>query len=88
MNLIQLVLALTTINIVLVFIIIYLSAQLKKFKILLVAMPLLISVTAWSGMLLQSTFGIADIADRQILANVLLTLWAFKFSAYNKNFKI
>ncbi len=88
MNLIQLILALTTINIVLMFIIIYLSAQLKKFKILLVAMPLLISVTAWSGMLLQSTFGIADIADRQILANVLLTLWAFKFSAYNKNFKI
>ena len=65
-----------------------LSAQLKRIKILLVAMPLLISVTAWSGMLLQSTFGIADIADRQILANVLLTFWAFKFSAYNKNFKI
>ena len=88
MNLIQLVLALTTINIVLVFIIIYVSAQLKRIKVLLVAMPLLVSVTAWSGMLLQNTFGIADIADRQILANVLLTLWAFKFAAYNKNFKI
>ena len=74
MNLIQLVLTLTLINIVLVFIIIYTSAQLKKSKILLVAMPLLLLTTAWSGMLLQSIFGIADFADRQILANILLTL--------------
>ena len=88
MNLIQLVFTLTLINIVLVFIIIYTSAQLKKLKILLVAMPLLLSITAWSGMLLQSIFEIADFADRQILANILLTLWAFKFSAYNKNLKI
>ncbi len=88
MNLIQLVLTLTTINIVLIFIIIYTSAQLKKLKILLVAMPLLLAITAWSGMLFQSIFGIADFADRQILANILLTLWGFKFSAYNKNLKI
>ena len=88
MNLIQLVFTLTLINIVLIFIIIYTSAQLKKLKILLVAMPLLLSITGWSGMLLQSIFGIADFADRQILANILLTLWAFKFSAYNKNLKI
>lgn len=88
MNLIQIVLTLTSINIVLVLIIVYMSVKLNKLNILLVAIPLLISVTAWSGMLFQSTFGIADIADRQILANVLLTLWAFKFSAYNKNLKI
>ena len=88
MNLIQLVFTLTLINIVLVFIIIYTSAQLKKLKILLVAMPLLLSITAWSGMLLQSTFGISDIADRQILANILITFWALKFSAYNRNLKI
>ena len=88
MNLIQLVFTLTLINIVLLFIIIYTSAKLKKLKILLVAMPLLLSITAWSGMLLQSIFEIADFTDRQILANILLTLWAFKFSAYNKNLKI
>ena len=88
MNLIHLAFTLTLINLVLLFIIIYASAQLKKLKILLVAMPLLLAITGWSGMLLQSIFGIADFADRQILANILLTLWAFKFSAYNKNLKI
>ena len=88
MNLIQLAITLTLINIVLLFIIIYTSAQLKKLKIILVSMPLLLSITAWSGMLLQSVFGISDFADRQILANILLTMWAFKFSAYNKNLKI
>ena len=88
MNLIQLAITLTLINIVVLFIIIYTSAQLKKLKIILVSMPLLLSITAWSGMLLQSVFGISDFADRQILANILLTMWAFKFSAYNKNLKI
>ena len=88
MNLIQLVLTLTLINIVFVFIIIYMSAQSKNLNVLLVAIPLLIAVTAWSGMLCQVIFEISDIADRQILANVILTLWAFKFSAYNKSLKI
>ena len=88
MNLIELAITLTLINIVLLFIIIYTSAQLKKLKIILVSMPLLLSITAWSGMLLQSVFGISDFADRQILANILLTMWAFKFCAYNKNLKI
>ena len=88
MNLIQLVSALTLINITLGFIIIYMTAKLKNLSILLVAVPLLMSATAWSGMLLQSTFEIADIVDRQILANVLFTFWALKFSAYNKNLKV
>jgi steroid 5-alpha reductase family enzyme len=88
MNLIHLVLTLTSINIVFVLFIIYLSVQTKNLSISLVAIPLLFSVTAWSGMLLQSTFGISDIADRQILANILITFWALKFSAYNRNLKI
>ena len=88
MNLIQLVSALTLINITLGFIIVYMTAKLKNLSILLVAVPLLMSATAWSGMLLQNTFEIADIVDRQILANVLLTFWALKFSAYNKNLKV
>ena len=88
MNLIQLVLALYLFNILFLFFLIYLTSELRNLKIISIGTPFLIPLTAWLGMFLQSTFNIDDISSRQMLANVLLTLWAFKFSAYNKNFKL
>ena len=87
MNLIQLVLTLTSFNIVCLYILIYTSSRQRKISVFTAFMPFLMPLTAWLGMLLQGYFEIYEITNRQILANILLSLWALKFSTYNKNFK-
>lgn len=84
----QLVLSLGLINIVYLIIIVFTSSKLENLNFLSVGCFLLIPLTAWLGMTLQSLFNISDIANRQLVANVLLTLWTLKFSIYNKNFKL
>ena len=88
MNLIQLVLTLASFNIVFLYLLIYISSGQRKISIFSVFMPLLMPLTAWLGMLLQSYFEIYEITSRQILANILLSVWALKFSTNNKNFKL
>ncbi|HIE49807.1 MAG TPA: DUF1295 domain-containing protein [Gammaproteobacteria bacterium] len=88
MNLIQLVLTLASCNIIFLYVLIYVSSGQKKISIFSTFIPLLMPLTAWLGMLLQSYFEIYEITSRQILANILLSVWALKFSTNNKNFKL
>ena len=88
MNLMQLVLSLGLFNIVYLIFIVFTSSKFENLNFFSAGCFLLIPITAWLGMTLQGLFKISDIADRQLAANVLLTLWALKFSIYNKNLKL
>ena len=88
MNFIELVFTLASFNIVFLYILIYISSGQKKIRIFSAFTPFLMPLTAWFGMLLQSYFEIYEITNRQILANILLSLWALKFSINNTNFKL
>ena len=88
MNLMQLVLSIGSFNLAYLLIIVFTSSKLENLNILTIGSFLLIPLTAWLGMLLQSVFNISDVADRQLVANVLLTFWALKFCTYNRSFKL
>ena len=87
MNLIQLTFSIYLINGAFIFFLVYSSKKKHDSNLIFNGIAFLLPITAWAGMVLQDTFHISEISNRQILVNILLTMWAFKFLIFNKNLK-